>query len=54
MKNTGVSQQIRLQCVERLLNTREMFCDCGKCTVCIARLALQKRLLSVKGKYRGQ
>ena len=49
-----MSQQIRLQCVERLMNRGEMFCDCGKCAVSIVRLALQKRVLSVKDNYRGQ
>jgi len=49
-----MSQQIRLQCVERLMNTGEMCCDCGKCTVSIVRLALQKSVLSVKDKYLGQ
>ena len=27
MKNIGTSQQTRLQCVESLMNTGEMFCD---------------------------
>jgi len=54
MENIGMSQQIRLQCVERLMNRGEMFCDCGKCAVSIVRLALQKRVLSVKDNYRGQ
>jgi hypothetical protein len=54
MKNIDMSQQIRLQCVERLMITGEMCCECGKCTVSVVRLALQKRVLSVKDKYRGQ
>jgi hypothetical protein len=53
-KNIGMSQQIRLHFVGRLMNTGEMCCDCGKFTVSIVRLALQKRILSVKDKYRGQ
>jgi hypothetical protein len=30
MQNIGMSQQIRLQCVERLMDIGKLFCDRGK------------------------